>query len=330
VLGGESLVLETIRRRRDGSLVQVAISGAPVRGPGNAVVGASTVHRDMTAWKQAEERMATMLRELTHRTKNLLAVVQAVERQSAATTDSKAEFHERFSGRLRAMALSHDALIAHDWRGSILAEMIRAQLAPFLGSARHRVQVEGPALRLNADASHNLALAIHELVTNATRFGALATPQGEVILRWQLAGDDGFEIRWEERGGPPVLPPTRRGFGCLVVERITPSTLDGAATLRFEPAGLIWELRIPARFVEPAGALSAQGEGILWADPSGSTRSQDSPAPPAFVTCSQAPPVPSTPALSPVSIRKRRPPYFSIISSFARCEPSAKPTAPGW
>jgi len=257
LLGGESLLIETVRRRRDGQLVPVAISGAPVRGPGGRVEGAATVHRDMTAWREAEARQSLMLRELTHRTKNLLAIVQAVERQSAATTATKEEFHERLSGRLRAIAASHDTLISCDWRGVVVAEVLRSQLAPFSEGNRLRIRTEGPALQLNAEASHNLALAIHELATNAVKYGALSGVTGEVLISWGLAeGPAGpsFELRWVEQGGPPVAPPARRGFGSTVLERIVPSALGGVSTLSLDPAGVLWELRIPARLIEPRGA----------------------------------------------------------------------------
>jgi PAS domain S-box-containing protein len=258
LLGGESLLLEARRRRLDGQLVPVAISGAPVRGTDGRVVGAATVHRDMSAWREAEERRSLMLRELTHRTKNLLAIVQAVERQSAATTTSKEEFHERLSGRLRAIAASHDMLLLCEWRGVVVAEVLRSQLAPFAEINRLRIHSEGPALQLNADASHNLALAIHELATNAVKYGALSGLTGEVFISWGLVdGSPGppiFELRWSERGGPPVAPPSRRGFGLTVLERIVPSALDGSATLSLEPPGALWTIRIPARLLEPLPA----------------------------------------------------------------------------
>lgn len=258
LLGGESLMLETRRRHLDGRLVPVAISGAPVRGAGGQVIGAATVHRDMTAWRQAEERQSLMLRELTHRTKNLLAIVQAVERQSALTTTSKEEFHERLSGRLRAIAASHDMLISCDWRGVVVAEVLRSQLAPFSEINRRRIHSVGPDLLLNADASHNLALAIHELATNAVKYGALSGVTGEVSISWGLVegspGPPSFELRWSELGGPPVAPPGRQGFGRVVLERIVPSALDGRATLILAPPGAVWNLRIPASLIEPLQA----------------------------------------------------------------------------
>jgi two-component sensor histidine kinase len=199
-----------------------------------------------------------MLRELTHRTKNLLAIIQAVERQSAATTNSKEEFHERLSGRLRAIAASHDMLISCNWRGVVVAEVLRSQLAPFSEINRLRIHSTGPTLQLNADASHNLALAIHELATNAVKYGALSGVTGEVFISWGLVegspGPPSFELRWSERGGPPVVPSGRRGFGRVVLERIVPSALDGSATLCLDASGVIWTLRIPARLLEPLSA----------------------------------------------------------------------------
>lgn len=249
VAAGERRELEAVHRRRDGSLVQVAVSGAPIRGPHDEASGLVTIHRDVTARKKAEEHTQQMMRELTHRTKNLLALVLAIARQSAATSESKDELLLRFAGRIRALAAAHDLLAADAWRGAALAEVLHGQLAPFAELSRHRISAEGPALVLAPDIAQSLALAAHELATNAVKHGALSVDEGRVSVRWQIHGEGPaarFEMIWAEEGGPEVTPPTHQGFGRVVVERLTAASLGGTATLHFEPAGVRWVLEAPA------------------------------------------------------------------------------------
>jgi two-component sensor histidine kinase len=200
-----------------------------------------------------------LLRELVHRSKNLLAVVQAMSRQTAAGSPSVEEFQRKFGARLQALSMAHDLLISQDWRGAAMHDLVRAQMAYCLDVAKdelaQRALIEGPKLMLKPEAAQNIGLALHELATNALAYGALSRPDGAVSLKWGLE-DGRLNIEWRESGGPSVATPPREGFGHKVVKRLVALALDGEATLNFPPDGLVWTLSIPASFAmtkaEPA------------------------------------------------------------------------------
>lgn len=210
-----------------------------------AIVGTSSVVVDVTDRKRAEQHLRLVMRELTHRSKNLLAVIQAMARQTAANTDGTQSFLERFGARLRALGEANDLLVAEQWRGADLHELVRTQLAHQIEGVEGRVRLSGPALVLSPEATQNLGLAIHELSTNATKYGALSSLDGSIELDWSFAGDgseERFVMTWREVGGPPVVEPSRRGFGRTMIEMIVPRALSGKAVLSFDPAGLSWHL----------------------------------------------------------------------------------------
>ena len=204
---------------------------------------------DMTERKEAEEQIKLLLREVNHRAKNMLALVQAVARQTIAATPE--DFLQRFGERVRALAASQDLLVKHEWRGVDLEELIRFQLAPFADLIGNRVGLNGPALFIPAAAAQALGMAIHELATNASKYGSLSEPNGRVDVRWHFAdaenGEQGFVMSWSEWGGPPVVKPARRGFGSKVICLLTESSLNGAVELDYAPSGLFWRLTCPAR-----------------------------------------------------------------------------------
>jgi two-component sensor histidine kinase len=175
-------------------------------------------------------------------------VIQAMARQTARHSTTTEEFLERFAARLQAISASHDLLVLESWHGASLSELVRAQLAHYLDRESAQVSVEGPALLLKPEAAQGLSLAIHELATNAAKYGGLSTPAGRVVIQWRMIEDaagDGVEVVWAESGGPEVKPPDRRGFGSMVIERNLAHALEADVNLEFPPAGVRCRVRIP-------------------------------------------------------------------------------------
>lgn len=207
--------------------------------------------RDITERKQREQHVRVLLRELVHRSKNLLAVVQAMARQTAAGSPSLEDFQRKFGARLQALSMAHDLLVSQDWRGASMRDLVCAQMAYCLdmkeGELETRARIDGPRIMLKPEAAQNIGLALHELATNALSFGGLSRPEGAVSLSWRFE-DGRLNIEWRESGGPAVTAPPREGFGHKVVKRLVAQALDGTATLHFPPEGLIWTLSIPASY----------------------------------------------------------------------------------
>lgn len=197
-----------------------------------------------------EKRLQLVVNELRHRTKNLLAVVQAIANQTVQRSSDLSAFQSVFSQRIDALSRSLDLLIHDGERGVSLAELVRRQLEPFVTVDGTRVVVTGPDALLDREATQNLGLALYELATNATKYGALSVPEGAISVRWSVApGNSGgkrFRIVWSEANGPAVTPPAHRGFGSVILQRITAATLNGAATHDFDASGVSWTLEVPA------------------------------------------------------------------------------------
>ena len=200
------------------------------------------IARDITERKKYEEHLAFTTRELSHRTKNVLAVVLAMVRQIGKQTGSFEQFEERFSGCIKALAFCHDLLVESDWQGADLRSLIALQVAPFGGLDDGKIVAAGPAITLSPQATQLIGLALHELATNAAKHGALTAPAGTVAIEWEPANAKGAtRLAWRERNGPRVKPPNRRGFGHTVLERMAAS-LGGEVSLEFLPEGLRWSL----------------------------------------------------------------------------------------
>jgi PAS domain S-box-containing protein len=205
-----------------------------------SVVG--TVH-DITEHKEREERERLLMSEINHRAKNLLSVVDAIAHQTATGTPE--DFIERFSERIQSLSANQDLLIRNAWQGVEIEALVRAQLAHFADLIGSRIAVHGPKLRLKAAGAQAIGLALHELATNAGKYGALSTDAGRVDISWGSDGDT-FTMSWTERDGPPVSPPERRGFGTIVMQAMTERSVDGAVNLDYAPSGLTWRLTCPA------------------------------------------------------------------------------------
>jgi PAS domain S-box-containing protein len=204
--------------------------------------------RAEAALRESKKRLQVVLGEVNHRAKNMLAVVQSIARQTVAA--SSQEFLERFSERVQALATNQDLLVKADWKGVKLDKLVRKQLAHFQDLIGSRIELNGPPLLISASAAQTLGMAIHELSTNAGKYGALVLDQGRIAIGWGLerdgAGGETFTMSWHEQGGPPVSPPTRYGFGSTVICALAESNLDAKVDLDFLATGLNWRLRCKA------------------------------------------------------------------------------------
>lgn len=236
---------ETVRIRKDGSLVDISLTISPVKDHAGNVIGASKIARDISERKRAEEQRNLLMRELSHRSKNLLALVQGIMRQSIMYAEDMEDFEADFGERLQGLARLHDLLIAQEWRGAPIDEVVRSQLSIVDGGAS--VTADGPKIVLTPAAAQSLAMAFHELTTNAVKHGALSVPEGRVKVDWSITEkDDPFlTLAWTESGGPRVEPPARKGVGSRVLEEIVAHSFDGKASVTFRPEGLRWEFEAP-------------------------------------------------------------------------------------
>jgi PAS domain S-box-containing protein len=213
----------------------------------------ATVIRDISDRKRHEEHLDLLMREVNHRAKNMLSVVQAIFNQTAAK--SPKDVLARFTERLQALSANQDLLVRNQWGGVDIADLVRAQLAAFADLMGSRISMHGPKLRFNAAAAQAVGLALHELATNASKYGALSTETGSVEVCWRL-DDNIFAMNWTERGGPPVSTPTHRGFGSTVVNAMAKRSVQGEVHLDYAPTGVVWTLTCPS-----ANALeAAEGE----------------------------------------------------------------------
>src|SRR5215468_5083722 len=214
--------------------------------------------------ERKEEHIRQLLNEVDHRSKNVLSVVQAIARQTAIA--SPEEFVTRFSERMQTLAASHDLLVKSQWRGIEIADLIRVQLAHFKDLIGNRIKLDGPSLRLSVAAAQTLGMIIHELATNAAKYGALSNNLGHVDIRWHAhEGEENevFTISWTERGGPTVIAPSHRGFGSTVVKTMAESSLDGDVDLDFPATGLRWRLVCPSSKVLDEFASRVREDGSL-------------------------------------------------------------------
>jgi PAS domain S-box-containing protein len=249
VLGdGETVQFDTQRQRKDGTLVDVSISGAPLLTASGEVFGISLIHRNITEQRRQQEQTRFIMRELAHRSKNLLAIILSMASQTARGARSVPDFTTRFTQRLQGLSHSHDLLLQRDWRGVSMLELAERQLQHFVDGESNRVGFRGPMVMVDPKAAQNLGLALHELATNASKYGALSTSGGRVTLNWAVI-DGRFRLEWREFGGPPVTPPETRGFGQVVLERLASDALEGQVKLDYAADGFVWTLDIPATYL---------------------------------------------------------------------------------
>jgi PAS domain S-box-containing protein len=225
---------------------------APVRDASGNIVKWYGTTTDIHEHKQREEHIRVLMTEVDHRSKNLLAVTQAIARQTVSSSVTASEFEQKFSGRLLGLAASQDLLTSEKWRGVRLDAVVRSQTDHHSDRESGRILIQGPDIALDSTATQAIGMALHELSTNAAKYGALSNEGGHVELRWRIdssAAEPTLEMEWIERGGPPVEPPSSRGFGSTVIDAMVSQRLNGVVRLSFEPEGLTWRLTVPLKNV---------------------------------------------------------------------------------
>jgi PAS domain S-box-containing protein len=237
---------EVACQRKDGSIFPAELAVTEWQAGGQRHF--TGIIRDISERKRHEEKIQLLLREVNHRSKNMLSVVQAVARRTIAATSD--DFIVRFEDRIQSLAASQDLLVRNEWIGADLGELIRSQLGHLSDLIGTRIELHGPNLLINASAAQTLGMALHELATNAEKYGALAEDDGRISIEWGLGpgkpGNEVFLMSWRERGGKPVEAPSREGFGSTVLGRVVSDSLEGKVALEFEYTGLCWRLECPA------------------------------------------------------------------------------------
>lgn len=236
---------ETVRVAKSGRRIDVSVTVSPIRDKSGKIVGASKVGRDITERKQFERLQQLLISELNHRVKNTLATVQSIANQTVHRAKSPGEFAASFGGRLQALARTHALLTQAHWQGAELAAIVRDQL-PLIDTQDERISFSGPMVMLNAQAALHLGLVLHELATNAIKYGALSSMRGRLSIKWMVRSEGGrrLVLQWQERGGPEVSVPRSRGFGTSLIER----SLDahgGVTSIRYEAEGVTCEIVLP-------------------------------------------------------------------------------------
>lgn len=248
---------DTVRMRKDGRRIDVSLTVSPMRDKTGKVVGASKVARDITERKQEEKAQLLLMGELSHRVKNTLATVQAIATQSLRRSRNPGEFVAGFTGRIQSLAKAHQMLSESRWEGVELGSLVSDQV--LLGIGDERVRTAGPRLGLEPQPALHLAMVLHELGTNARKYGALSTSHGNLSIEWRVTGTAEkreLNLRWKESGGPPVTAPTERGLGMILIEESL-AAHGGVVTVEYGPDGLSCMLRLPLPSVkEPAGAYT--------------------------------------------------------------------------
>ncbi|WP_238193747.1 sensor histidine kinase [Methylobacterium frigidaeris] len=255
---------EEVLVHKDGSFYPVAFTASPIRDDTANIIGTIIEVRDITEEKAAAERQRLLIDELNHRVKNTLATVQALAAQSFRDTDPTAQ--GVFNARLAALSNAHNVLTADNWQSASLRDVIERSLAPHLLAEvdARRFQLNGPDGRLHPKVAVTLAMALHELMTNAAKYGALSVPAGHVTVDWSLQSDEAgtqrLSLIWREHGGPPVAPPARKGFGSRLIERQLTREFDGHATIAYDPGGVICRLQIPLTALGWYGQEKIEGQ----------------------------------------------------------------------
>ncbi|WP_342361084.1 sensor histidine kinase [Terrarubrum flagellatum] len=238
----------------------------PTRDGEGAINGLTGVAVEITDRKRREQNIRLLMREIAHRAKNILAVVQAMARQTAATTPEPQAFIDRFAARLEALGATHALLVDEGWKGADIGDLIRSQMGHQLDLIGKQIFLDGPLLSIPSEIAQNIGLALHELTTNASKYGALSVPEGRVDVSWAVTesanGAQDVSLQWIESGGPPVVPPKRKGFGQVVIERTVSRAVGGKVEMSYDPKGFSWKLSFQIRDSDentPDAAQAAPG-----------------------------------------------------------------------
>ncbi|BCM82819.1 PAS domain-containing protein [Methylobacterium indicum] len=255
----QAAVRESIENRSDydieyrirtpaGEVRWLQIRGQPFYDADGQPLSMAGVTLDVTERKRGEEHRALLAEELNHRVKNSLATIQSIANQTLTHATSLPEARLAFNARLQSLSAAHDVLTRESWEGATLAEIVEESLRPFRTGQGTRFKTGGPPVRLPPRLALAFVMALHELATNAVKYGALSNAQGRVILNWDIV--DGSNpgrlwLRWEEIGGPPVVEPARRGFGSRMIERVLAAELGGTAEVEYRPRGVVATVEAP-------------------------------------------------------------------------------------
>ena len=237
--------------RQDGTQRWLAARFQIERGADGEAIEATAVYMDVTERKWVEERQRLLLDELNHRVKNTLSTVQSIAVNTRRGSPSPEAFGEMFQARIAALAGAHDLLTQASWEGASLGDVVERTLSPYVSMGEHgppRILMGGPMVKLSPNAAVTLNMAFHELATNAAKYGSLSNADGRLDVLWTIdrsRKESVVELIWNERGGPPVAPPERRGFGSRLLEQGLARELDGEVSLRYEPKGLKGRIRLP-------------------------------------------------------------------------------------
>ena len=234
---------ETVRQRKDGGLISVSLTVSPVKNAEGKIVGASKIARDITEQKRNREHIGVLAREAEHRSKNVLSNVQAIINLSQS--DTVDALKDVISGRIQAMSNVHSLFVEARWIGAEISAIVRQELGPYLDDKEARVDIEGPEVLLAPDVAQAIAVTVHELATNASKYGALSEAKGRIRLAWSRGTDGQLTLRWTESGGPAVKVPERQGFGTRLIEG-TISQLGGKAHFDWHSDGLVCEIALRA------------------------------------------------------------------------------------
>lgn len=247
-----------MRQHKNGGLIPVSLRAAPIFSEGKVPVGISSTLRDITGRKRSERLEILLNRELSHRVKNSLAVIQAIATHTLRSTPNPETFSRAFQGRLQSLAAAHELLTAANWSRAEFRQLATQQLAPFISDDPERLRLEGAPLVLHPEVATSLGLVLHELATNARNYGSLSTPSGSVSLSWYVVDTTKpfrLHMTWRESGGPAVTAPSRRGFGSQLIER------SGVTVKQdFQSTGLECAIEM-VLFAEPEGGQSYAAEG---------------------------------------------------------------------
>jgi PAS domain S-box-containing protein len=271
---------ETIRKRKDGTLISVSLTVSPIKNAHGQIVGASKIARDISAAKESERRIRLLMREVNHRVKNQFAVILSMVRETSKRSSDPREFEELIRARIMALSRSHDLLVTSEWAGASLFDLIQEHLKPF--GREEQILLSGPVLTLQSNAVQNLGMAFHELGTNSSKYGALGSEGGRVEITWTIGSgaqgsgglgagaSDGreFQLLWKETSTPRLDDKrdetTRQGFGTVVLQRVAPQSLGGSAVLERSPGHLSWRLNAPlASIIVPQAGVEADDAAAL-------------------------------------------------------------------
>jgi PAS domain S-box-containing protein len=234
---------ETVRQCRHGSLIDISLTVSPVRNIHGKVIGASKIARDITQRKRSEAQIAILAREAEHRAKNVLATVLATVHLSRSDTPDGLK--RVIEGRIQALANVHRLFVESRWTGADLHRLVTQELSPYCREDHGQARIEGPQLMVEPDAAQAIAVTLHELATNAAKYGALSVPDGYVQVEWSRAADGRVVLRWTEANGPAVSPPTHQGFGTRVMEKMITGQTGGRIRFDWHAEGLTCEITLP-------------------------------------------------------------------------------------